>query len=143
MCDSCNELSINGINFHEIGCPDSWKNSIKNCKNCGTEFTPEESGQSTCSHTCYVNYWGISCDCEECWQGYPEQSEDEEEINVQENIEIEDESSLKSWLKEFNSLNSDKISLPHIPYNMYEIQRELNRREMLEDEDFGHDGQVD
>jgi hypothetical protein len=76
MCDSCNEKYVKignvGMNIHEAGCPDEWKDYVLECKNCCTKFTPEEKGQTCCTHTCYVNYWGNFCNCEECTQGYPE-----------------------------------------------------------------------
>ena len=76
MCESCNanyiKVGKTSMNCHEIGCPDAWKDSTRECKNCGTKFTPEESGQLFCGHTCYVNYWGNFCNCDECTQGYPE-----------------------------------------------------------------------
>lgn len=87
MCDSCNanyiQMGKTGMNCHETGCPDAWKDSKLECKNCGTEFTPEESGQLFCGHVCYVNYWGVSCNCEECSQGYPDEEDKEDESDYQ------------------------------------------------------------
>ena len=48
MCNSCEVLNINGINCHEIGCPDSWKDYTRECKWCGYDFIPEESYQQFC-----------------------------------------------------------------------------------------------
>lgn len=58
MCNSCNTLSINGVLCHEIGCPDSWKNTIRECKWCGIEFIPEEKHQACCSPDCTEVYYG-------------------------------------------------------------------------------------
>lgn len=69
-CESCDSVTINGVFCHEAGCPDAWKNHKYSCKWCGTEFTPESKEDSfvTCSHSCHVAYYGLSCDCEECFQ---------------------------------------------------------------------------
>jgi hypothetical protein len=77
MCESCNANYIKvfnvGMNCHEFGCPDAWKDEKLMCKWCGCEFIPEEKqNRETCSHSCMVAYNGFSCDCEECIQGYPE-----------------------------------------------------------------------
>ena len=53
MCNSCEVLNINGINCHEIGCPDSWRDYSRTCKWCGDDFIPEESTQLVCED-CYV-----------------------------------------------------------------------------------------
>lgn len=57
MCNQCEVLNINGINCHEINCPDSWKDYTVTCEFCGTEFTPEYKGQEYCSQECYQAYW--------------------------------------------------------------------------------------
>lgn len=66
MCSSCEVLNINGVNCHETGCPEAWKDSLIECKWCGTPFTPEEQHQVCCSHTCTTAYNNIPCDCTEC-----------------------------------------------------------------------------
>jgi hypothetical protein len=66
MCNSCQQLRINGVVTHETGCPSAWRDYSKECAWCGTSFEPTEQRQSCCSHTCYVAYANISCDCEEC-----------------------------------------------------------------------------
>ena len=45
MCDSCEVLNINGVNCHQIGCPDSWKDYKSECYECGFDFSPESKGQ--------------------------------------------------------------------------------------------------
>jgi hypothetical protein len=67
MCQSCEVVSINGTNCHEIGCPDAWIDYTKECKWCGREFKPEEKGQDFCDDGCYRSY-----------NGYPEEFEEEE-----------------------------------------------------------------
>ena len=76
MCQSCSALMINGVLCHEFGCPDSWIGKSIECENCGCFFIPEEKNQKFCGHVCYVNYNGVECNCEDCWQGYPEQDID-------------------------------------------------------------------
>ena len=57
MCESCNEISINGINCHEQGCPDAWKGYDLECKWCGCMFQPEIRNQDCCSVECTQDYW--------------------------------------------------------------------------------------
>lgn len=66
MCKSCEALTINGLLCHEIGCPDAWRDYTVSCKNCGSEFAPEEKGQAFCSTCCASSYFGTDCDCHEC-----------------------------------------------------------------------------
>ncbi len=84
-CDSCQLVRINGVVCHETGCPEAWKDEIRECKECGSDFTPEERWQKCCGHSCQVSYSGASCVCEECdpfWQMVgEEESEDDEEID--------------------------------------------------------------
>jgi len=68
MCDSCNVLNINGVNCHEIGCPDAWKDREIECKWCGQKFKPEDKYQICCDDSCYCAY-----------SGYPEFDEELEE----------------------------------------------------------------
>ena len=56
MCDQCEALMINGIYCHEHGCPDAWKDEIRECKWCGTEFEPEEQHQEFCEESCAESY---------------------------------------------------------------------------------------
>ena len=58
MCQSCEALSINGMVCHESGCPDAWKDQIRECKECGCEFIPEERYQDCCSAECNESYHG-------------------------------------------------------------------------------------
>jgi hypothetical protein len=66
MCSSCEVLNINGVNCHETGCPEAWKDETRKCKWCDTPFKPEERHQVCCSHTCMTAYHNIPCDCTEC-----------------------------------------------------------------------------
>jgi hypothetical protein len=56
-CNSCEALYINGVLCHEHGCPDSWKDEQRTCKECGTVFFPEDSGQEVCSEECAHVYY--------------------------------------------------------------------------------------
>ena len=58
MCDQCEVLYINGIKTHEIGCPEAWKDYTRECKWCGSEFTPEEKYQDCCCEDCAEAYYG-------------------------------------------------------------------------------------
>lgn len=62
-CDSCNPsfVSIGGLSgvVHERGCPDAWRDEHRSCKWCGTDFTPEERGQTYCCHDCYATDMGL------------------------------------------------------------------------------------
>jgi len=57
MCENCNVLNINGINCHELGCPDAWKDYKKECKWCGSEFIPEDKDQEFCNDVCIEEYY--------------------------------------------------------------------------------------
>lgn len=49
-------------------------------------------------------------------------------------IELEDEITIKAWFEEFcRPENIERITLPNCPYSLYEIQREILRRERLKD----------
>ena len=56
MCNSCNVLYINGIKCHEKGCPEEYKDYLRECKWCGSEFEPEDRYQHFCSDECYNDY---------------------------------------------------------------------------------------
>lgn len=55
-CDSCEVLYINGLKCHEQGCPDSWKDEIRECDWCGQNFKPEERHNAFCSQDCLESY---------------------------------------------------------------------------------------
>lgn len=75
-CHSCEMLRINGVVTHETGCPDAWKDEIRECKFCGSEFFPENSYQLCCDHSCTVAYHNLSCDCDECRSSVDESLEE-------------------------------------------------------------------
>lgn len=58
MCDSCEVLNINGLNCHELGCPNAWQDIIRECKWCGTRFKPENKVQLFCDQNCSISYCG-------------------------------------------------------------------------------------
>jgi hypothetical protein len=55
-CNSCEAVMINGIYCHENGCPDAWKDYKRECKWCGSMFTPEDKYQTCCSDDCAEAY---------------------------------------------------------------------------------------
>lgn len=48
MCNACNVLNINGVNCHETGCPEAWRDYSRECNECGCDFQPESRYQSIC-----------------------------------------------------------------------------------------------
>jgi len=52
QCDSCEALMINGVYCHESGCPNMWKTTSVDCRECGCGFYPKHEGQKLC-HDCY------------------------------------------------------------------------------------------
>lgn len=58
-CPSCEASRINGVFSHEHGCPDSHLFMLNECKECGTEFTPETNHQAFCDEQCACSYKGI------------------------------------------------------------------------------------
>ena len=56
-CESCNVLFINGVKCHELGCPDAWKDEVRECKWCGQEFLPQSHTQLCCSEDCAEAYY--------------------------------------------------------------------------------------
>lgn len=57
MCNSCVALTINGVYCHEHGCPDAWKDEVRECEWCGTDFKPEGKADVFCSEDCNRSYW--------------------------------------------------------------------------------------
>lgn len=57
-CAQCVALIINGVYCHERGCPSAWKDSLRECKECGTEFVPGERAQVCCDEDCMRSYRG-------------------------------------------------------------------------------------
>ena len=58
MCESCEALNINGVNCHEAGCPDSWRDYDVECLKCGSDFRPAEGHQKFCDDECASAYYG-------------------------------------------------------------------------------------
>ena len=57
VCHSCELVRINGLVCHETGCPDAWRDSNRECKECGTKFVPEERHQKFCEPECAMHYY--------------------------------------------------------------------------------------
>ncbi len=55
-CDSCEIARINGVRCHETGCPESWRDEIRECPWCGSEFEPEDRTQRFCCEDCAEAY---------------------------------------------------------------------------------------
>jgi len=53
MCNSCEVININGVNCHERGCPDAYKDEKRNCLWCGAEL---QENQNFCDDSCEANY---------------------------------------------------------------------------------------
>lgn len=51
-CDSCVPAMVNGTLCHEHGCPDAWRDSVRECFECGCDFRPENRYQAVCKD-CY------------------------------------------------------------------------------------------
>ena len=64
-CDDCSVLVINNVICHEHGCPSAYKTTIRECRECGNEFTPENNNQLFCSDQCYSVYNGLNCKFDE------------------------------------------------------------------------------
>ena len=56
-CNSCEVLYINGVKCHEHGCPEAYKDEVRECKWCGQEFEPEDRNQVLCSEECAEAYY--------------------------------------------------------------------------------------
>jgi len=47
-CDGCDVSIINGTICHEHGCPEAWKDSQKDCADCGCGFLREQRHEQVC-----------------------------------------------------------------------------------------------
>lgn len=70
-CDQCQPMTVSygvarGVLVHEGGCPNAWRDELRDCKECGSEFKPQERYQDCCSPCCRAAYNGTLCWCEEC-----------------------------------------------------------------------------
>ena len=74
-CDGCSVATINGVRSHEHGCPEAWRED-KECKSCGSRYTPEHRDQEFCDYECYACYHGI-----DTWSG-DEELWDETELEA-------------------------------------------------------------
>jgi hypothetical protein len=69
-CEQCQVVRINGMRCHEIGCPIAWREEVRECKECGQEFSPEQPQQDCCSDDCAAAYGGWD------WPGEQERDSD-------------------------------------------------------------------
>lgn len=51
-CDGCSPDMINGVLCHEHGCPNAWRDYIRECEWCGQDFKPDTYDQVYCSDSC-------------------------------------------------------------------------------------------
>jgi hypothetical protein len=58
-CPSCRVMMTNGRRCHETGCPDAWRDLIRKCRWCGSDFTPASAGAAFCDDSCYRAYYGM------------------------------------------------------------------------------------
>lgn len=42
-CDGCNPFMINGVLCHETGCPESWRDYMAECSECGCDVFPRHA----------------------------------------------------------------------------------------------------
>ena len=47
-CDGCRPVGINGQLCHEFGCPDAWKDTPVNCRECGQAYYRSDRHQTFC-----------------------------------------------------------------------------------------------
>lgn len=57
MCNSCEVVCIQGMNCHEIGCPNSWVDVKRECLWCGQYFLPQDKRQKCCNDDCTEAYY--------------------------------------------------------------------------------------
>ena len=63
MCQSCNEVSVNGVNCHEIGCPEAKDDYAKRagCQWCGSKIKQDSEeaivigNKAFCDEDCVAN----------------------------------------------------------------------------------------
>ena len=60
MCKSCEPIVINNTLCHEIGCPDAWRDYLKECNWCGSQFKPDYKQQDCCNEDCYRQFHDIN-----------------------------------------------------------------------------------
>jgi hypothetical protein len=63
-CDHCNVMVINNVICHEHGCPVAYTDVIRECRECGGDFTPENNNQMFCSNQCYSAYNNLDYETE-------------------------------------------------------------------------------
>ena len=55
-CDACAVAFINGVLCHERGCPEVWRDEVRTCKWCGSDFIPATATDRFCDQSCYDAY---------------------------------------------------------------------------------------
>lgn len=69
MCNQCDAITINGVYCHEHGCPDAWKSELRECRECGERFKPEDRGQRKCASCMFDEMDSIyqAGNCDDCF----------------------------------------------------------------------------
>lgn len=57
-CSGCEVLMINNVKCHEHGCPEAWRDEMRDCGWCGQYFTVEDQYQQFCDDECEALYKG-------------------------------------------------------------------------------------
>lgn len=57
-CEQCDSATVNGVFVHEQGCPDTWRNEVRECRVCGEGFNPKYKLDFYCSSYCFSRQWG-------------------------------------------------------------------------------------
>ena len=74
-CDGCNPSMIQGVLCHELGCPDAWRDTRKECRECGCDFYRTDRWQAQCQDCIDGD---AAMDAEEL----PEDDDDEDDSTV-------------------------------------------------------------
>lgn len=56
LCWGCDALYINGVKCHEQGCSEAWRDEVRECKWCGSQFKPGSREQRFCDDSCAESY---------------------------------------------------------------------------------------
>ena len=56
-CDQCDSVTIQGVYTHELGCPNSYKETLVECKWCGQLFEGAMLNQDFCGEDCSDSYY--------------------------------------------------------------------------------------
>lgn len=66
-CAQCQVAYIDGVRCHETGCPDAWQDETRECRECGSDFRPEDCHQIFCDDACGRAYTGQPAEPEDLY----------------------------------------------------------------------------